>query len=299
MVQMCRNPTVKICDEHQLALSGILLLDIDQTLSILEHMDYLNAYKEMDSNYAKFTAGGHGAWIQDVYENLHLIRTAATASFNTCVNSSTLPFEVKSILHSLKRTYSRQYSIKGVNENTIIKDHLVPILDSFFPNDDYLTTYAADKEIAESSIRFTAIDPSLQKHAKKADYSVVHNPTKFALLTVEAKSCQNQSKSSSDVVKIGKYLKDLLDAAEAKGYQGLQLLGLVSRGDQINVYVVEHKYDCIYTMFKLNTLHIPIKYTDIHRAISAFEILSRLKQIVDYNVDIFEQAKDARCIAKD
>ncbi|KAL0140134.1 hypothetical protein V8B55DRAFT_1504444, partial [Mucor lusitanicus] len=251
MVQMCRNPTVKICDEHQLALSGILLLDIDQTLSILEHMDYLNAYKEMDSNYAKFTAGGHGAWIQDVYENLHLIRTAATASFNTCVNSSTLPFEVKSILHSLKRTYSRQYSIKGVNENTIIKDHLVPILDSFFPNDDYLTTYAADKEIAESSIRFTAIDPSLQKHAKKADYSVVHNPTKFALLTVEAKSCQNQSKSSSDVVKIGKYLKDLLDAAEAKGYQGLQLLGLVSRGDQINVYVVEHKYDCIYTMFKL------------------------------------------------
>lgn len=165
----------------------------------------------------------------------------------------------------------------------------MPMLDAVFPNDDYLTTYAADKEIKESAHRFVSMDPSLQKHAKKADYSVVHNQTKYALLAVEAKSCQNHA--STDLVKTGKYLKDLIDTAEAKGYQRLRLLGLVSRGEHISIYVVEHSHDFVYTMFKLDTLHIPVKYTDIHRALPAFEVLPRLKLIVDSNVDIINNPK--------
>ncbi|OAD05682.1 hypothetical protein MUCCIDRAFT_79231 [Mucor lusitanicus CBS 277.49] len=111
---------------------------------------------------------------------------------------------------------------------------------------------AADKE---SCYRCLSLDPSLVKHAKKADYSIVHNATNYALLALEAKSCSN------DLVKTGKYLKDLINAAKASGYQGLQLLGLVSRGDEISIYIVEHSSDVLFTMFKLDTIYIPVSMT--------------------------------------
>ncbi|KAF1799274.1 hypothetical protein FB192DRAFT_1344287 [Mucor lusitanicus] len=108
---------------------------------------------------------------------------------------------------------------------------------------------------AFATIRGRFDHPSLVKHAKKADYSIVHNATNYALLALEAKSCSN------DLVKTGKYLKDLINAAKASGYQGLQLLGLVSRGDEISIYIVEHSSDVLFTMFKLDTIYIPVSMT--------------------------------------
>ncbi|GAN03945.1 hypothetical protein MAM1_0051c03401 [Mucor ambiguus] len=285
LVKECQATRRKLADDEQLALSGIILLDNDHISNVLEHQDHLQAYREVEIKY-KTNDSTEDLAIADIVKCLDLIRTAArSTTVDTALDSSSLPTRVKTILYSLKSTYSRQYSVKGINENTVIKDYLVPMLDSFFPNSDYMTTYAADKEIKESSNRFMAIDPSLTKHSKKADYSVVHNATKYTLLTVEAKSCQQQSKSSSDLIKIGKYLKDVLEAAKKKGYQGLQLIGVVSSGEHINIYVLEHNYDYIYTLFKLDTIHIPVNYTNIHSVMPAFQIMPKLKNIVDANID--------------
>lgn len=295
IVSACSTTKLKILDEEQLALSGILLFDPDKLSNIFDHQDYLEACKNLDTYYKQFT----GFKSPHIAEHLDLIQSGnTTSSFETGLDSASLPHAVKTVMRSLKRTYSRQYCIRGLNENTLTKDFLVPMLDSIFPNDDYTTTYAAEKKIKESCHRLVSMDPSLQKHAKKADYSVVYNPTQYALLTVDAKSCQNQSRLSNDVVKIEKYLKDLIDAAEAKNYQGLQLVGLVSKGETIVIYVVEHKHDLIYTMFKLDTLYIPVSYKDIHHALPAFEVLPRLKLIVDSNVTTMNWPKQPSALKK-
>lgn len=182
IVHTCTASKSKISDEEQLALSGILLFDRDKISKVFEHQDYLEACKNLAAHYKQFT----GLKDSNIVEHLDLIRSADTSLFDTGLDSASLPTAVKTILRSLKRTYLPQYSIKGANEDTIIEDYLVPMLDSFFPNDDYLTTYAAGKEIKESCHRFVSMDPSLQKHAKKADCSVVHNPTQYPFLTVEA-----------------------------------------------------------------------------------------------------------------
>lgn len=174
IVSACSTTKLKISDEEQLASSGIPLFDPDKLSNIFDHQDYLEACKNLDTHYKQFA----GFKSSHIAKHLDRIRCGdTTSSFDTALDSASLPHAVKNVLHSLKRTYSRQYCIKGLNENTLIKDFLVPMLDSIFPNDDYTTTYAADKEIKESCHRFVSMDPSLQKHAKKADYSVVHNRT--------------------------------------------------------------------------------------------------------------------------
>ncbi|KAK4511794.1 uncharacterized protein ATC70_003793 [Mucor velutinosus] len=290
LIERCRRDKSKLSVQEQLALSGILLLDDRQQSDFLRNTDYVQACREMKLKYGQF-ADVENPSMHDVYKCIELIQNGDSSKVEDLLDTTNLPIRFKSILFSLSRTYGTSYSIKGANENTIIKDYLLPMLDSFFPNTEYSTTFAADKEIEESNNRFASIDPSLAKHVKKADYSIVHNATKYMLLTLEAKSCKQQHKSTTDLIKIGKYLKDIIDAAEIKGFKELKLVGLISSGEHVDAYLIAHDHDYIYTLYKLYTFHIPIDRTDIHRCIPAISIIPKLKNIVLASIDILNKPK--------
>ncbi|CAO3646802.1 unnamed protein product, partial [Mucor hiemalis] len=126
-----------------------------------------------------------------------------------------------------KRTFSPNYSTDSLNENTVIKDILVPFLDNTFSNTKKITAHAADKSISSSNSRFRKMDPSLLQQCKKADYSVVHNDSDLSLLVVEAKSYKANSKCKVDLVKMAKYMKEELQEAEKCGNAGVRLIGIM------------------------------------------------------------------------
>ncbi|KAI9244523.1 hypothetical protein EDC94DRAFT_590764 [Helicostylum pulchrum] len=82
------------------------------------------------------------------------------------------------ILFSLKSTYSQGYSADLLNESTIAKDSLVPLLDSYFPSIKKTTSFGADKDFPESRKRFKKMDPSLYEHVRRADFSIVSNSSR-------------------------------------------------------------------------------------------------------------------------
>ncbi|CAO3616690.1 unnamed protein product [Mucor fragilis] len=290
LIETCRSDKRKLSTQEQLALSGILLLDDRHQSDFLSNTHYVQACRELKLKYGQF-ADAVDPPMHDVYNCVELIRNGDSSKVEDLLDTSSLPIRFKTILFSLNRTYGASYSIKNANENTIIKDYLLPMLDPFFPNTEYSTSFAADKEIEQSNNRFISMDPSLAKHVKKADYSIVHNATKYTLLILEAKSCKQQHKSATDLIKIGKYLKDTIDAAESKGFRELKLVGLISSGEHVDAYLLAHDHDYIYTMYKLYTFHIPIDRTDIHRCVPALSIIPRLAKIILASVDLLNQPK--------
>ncbi|CEP18334.1 hypothetical protein [Parasitella parasitica] len=289
LTERCRSDKSKLSVQEQLALSGILLLDDRHQSDFLNNTHYFQACRDMKLKYGLLVTEDQS--MPDLYKCMGLIQKGESAKVDDLLDNSHIPIRFKTILFSLNRTYGTGYSIKDANENTIVKDCLLPILDPFFPNNEYSTTFAADKEIVQSNQRFAKMDPSLVDHVKKADYSIVHNTTKYTLLTLEAKSCKQKYKSATDLIKIGKYLKDTIDAAEKEGFADLRLVGLIASGDHVDVYIIAHDHDYIYTLYRLDTFHIPIDYTDIHRCIPAISIMPKLKNIVLSSIDVLNKPK--------
>lgn len=130
--------------QEQLALSGILLLDDRQQSDFLSNAHYVQACREMKLKYGQF-ADAKDLSMHDVYKCVELIQNGDSSKVEDLLGSSHLSIRLKTILFSLNRTYGASYSIKGANENTIIKDYLLPILDPFFPNTEYSTSFACEK----------------------------------------------------------------------------------------------------------------------------------------------------------
>ncbi|KAL7308072.1 hypothetical protein PS15m_011971 [Mucor circinelloides] len=78
--------------------------------------------------------------MHDVYKCVELIQNGDSSKVEDLLDSSNLLIRLKTILFSLNRTFGASYSIKNTNENTIIKDYLLPMLDPFFPNCNDLIT---------------------------------------------------------------------------------------------------------------------------------------------------------------
>ncbi|CAO0793057.1 unnamed protein product [Mucor circinelloides] len=98
----------------------------------------------MKLKYGQF-ADAKDLSMHDVYKCVELIQNGDSSKVEDLLGSSHLSIRLKTILFSLNRTYGASYSIKGANENTIIKDYLLPILDPFFPNTEYSTSFACEK----------------------------------------------------------------------------------------------------------------------------------------------------------
>ncbi|KAG1107733.1 hypothetical protein G6F42_016256 [Rhizopus arrhizus] len=139
-----RRNKSKLSVQEQLALSGILLLDDRQQSDFLSNAHYVQACREMKLKYGQF-ADAEDLSMHDVYKCVELIQNGDSSKVKDLLGSSHLSIRLKTILFSWNRTYGASYSIKGANENTIIKDYLLPILDPFFPNTEYSTSFAREK----------------------------------------------------------------------------------------------------------------------------------------------------------
>lgn len=62
-------------------------------------------------------------------------------------------------------------------------------------------TFGANKETIESKKRLTDIDPSLGKHVRKGDFSIVANHYQHLVFALESKSEHNKRQSKEDVIK--------------------------------------------------------------------------------------------------
>lgn len=156
------------------------------------------------------------------------------------------------LAHPTYQSASRRYCFHGI-------EHMEPATQSRAQMKTPLSRITSCLYWIHSSLTLNTQHPL---HVKKADYSTVHNATKYTLLNLEAKSCKQQHRSATDLIKIGKYSKDTIDAAEAKGFRGLQLVGLISSGEHVDAYLIAHDHDYIYTLYRLYTFHIPIDRID-------------------------------------
>jgi hypothetical protein len=92
--------------------------------------------------------------------------------------------------------------VENINESSIVKDCITPLLDYAFPNSRNYTTYGADKGIKESKRRFTEMDPSLTSQVRKGDFSIIANQSNHLIFALESKSEDTKGKSKGDVIKI-------------------------------------------------------------------------------------------------
>lgn len=73
-----------------------------------------------------------------------------------------------------KDIYCKGYSLKTMNENTLIKDGIAFFLWNYFPNTNQYTSHGAEKSIKESKRIFSEIDPSLKANVRRGDlYSII------------------------------------------------------------------------------------------------------------------------------
>ncbi|KAG0185108.1 hypothetical protein DFQ28_009933, partial [Apophysomyces sp. BC1034] len=101
-----------------------------------------------------------------------------------------------------------------------------------------------------------------------------------------------------DVVRMAKYLKDESQHAEKAGYQGLKLVGIISKGDALDTYVIEHKYDYIFTLYKLGSIHTAVDRNDFYRVIPMFRHMQIIQGVVNSSIDILCKLDKQRCALK-
>ncbi|KAI7869488.1 hypothetical protein BDF14DRAFT_1781876 [Spinellus fusiger] len=275
IVQECSGLDKNLKLDEELSLNCILLLDADFFSNILPTNVYEEVCVSMKEHYDKYKEKNNDLYAKEVFGFCLLLTQEKSDKVEKYIEESTLSFFIKTILFSLMNTYVKGYCIKDLDESTLVKDGIVSFLNPFFPNCKEYTTFGADKPIKESNTRFSKIDPSLSKHVKKADFSVVIRKKKM--------------KSKGDLVKISKYMKDTLDAIERDGYSNVSIVDMVFSGDSVSTYVMEHKHDYVYTFYKQGRFYIPSDHHDIFRIVPVFSILGQLKNIV------MESAKKLSC----
>ncbi|KAI8646281.1 hypothetical protein BD408DRAFT_428887 [Parasitella parasitica] len=146
------------------------------------------------------------------------------------------------------------------------------------------TTFGADKEIRESKKRFIDIDPSLSGHARKRDFSVVTNQSKHLIFALESKPERDKGGSNGDAIKMARYMKDTLDSIESEGFNNVVIAGMITSGACCSCYLMEHKYDYIYTFYKQSSFYIPIDYHDMYRINAIFPIMNQLKNVLQETI---------------
>lgn len=101
------------------------------------------------------------------------------------------------------------------------------------------------------------MNPSLVEQVKKADFSVIINHSGHLVFAVESKSERTKSKSKGDLTKMARYLKDTLDSIEADEFKEAAIAGMITSGVMSLVYVLEHRHDYVYTLFRQDCLYSP------------------------------------------
>lgn len=165
-----------------------------------------------------------------------------------------------------------------------MKDGILPVLENYFPNNKRYTAFDADKGIRESKKRFIDIDLSLSRHTRKGDFSVVTYQPKHLIFALESRPERNKGRSNGDVIKMARYMKDTLDSIESGGFNNVAIAAMITSRVCCSCYLMEHKYDYIYTLYKQSSFYIPIDYHDIFRINATFSIMNQLKNVLQETI---------------
>ncbi|KAI9276255.1 hypothetical protein BY458DRAFT_506118 [Sporodiniella umbellata] len=266
-----RNELVNNCTDCS------TVLEPDEELSI-------NACSEVKESFLKYKEKDVKSHVDGIFHFTKLITEGDFDEAEDELNVSNLPSHIKAILYRFKQTYCKGYSIKSLNESTTLKDGIFPFLENYFPNNKRYTTFGADKEIRESKKRFTDIDPSLNRNVRKGDFSIVTNQSKHLIFALESKPERNKGRSNGDVIKMARYMKDTLDSIESEGFNNVVIAGMITSGVFCSCYLMEHKYDYIYTFYKQSSFYIPIDYRDMFRINAIFPIMNQLKNVLQETI---------------
>lgn len=79
-------------------------------------------------------------------------------------------------------------------------------------------------------------------------------------------------------------MKDTIDSIESEGFNNVIIAGMITSGAYCSCYLMEHKYDYIYTLCKLSSFYIPISYQDMFRINGIFPIMNQLKNILQKTI---------------
>ncbi|KAK4516068.1 uncharacterized protein ATC70_011029 [Mucor velutinosus] len=284
------NGTI-LSEEEELAINGVVLLDDDLQSNMVDEDVYEEACQDMDERYRQYEETEE-TYSHCVMQFAKLMSKGRYCKAEEAINESSVPSHVKATLYSLKRTYGVGYNTETLNESTGVKDGILPFLDNLFPNCKKYTTYGADKGIEDSRKRFIEMDPSLQDHVRKADFSVVSNRSSHLILAVESKSERTRNKSKGDVTKMARYMKDTIDSIQRHGFQQVPIAGLITSGACCSVYIMSHQHDYLYTMFRQGRFYMPLNHHDMFRIGSIFSILQHLKKILEPTIHELSLLKD-------
>ncbi|KAI9247718.1 hypothetical protein BDA99DRAFT_471103 [Phascolomyces articulosus] len=192
----------------------------------------------------------------------------------------------QNIYDTLLKVYPSNYDTSDANEDTFVKDTISPILRSYFPNDEYITSEGANGVIQASCDSRRRFDDTAE--GKKGDYSINTNDGKFSqlVLLVECKPPRNSI--SGDIPKLARCLKDCLNKMTKDGADNFDLTvcGLVCEGRQCHIYAADHKFHGMYRCYEIGTFFIPQNRHDFDVMMGLFENMNTLQEIVIKNAKL-------------
>ncbi|KAG2229639.1 hypothetical protein BDF21DRAFT_498372 [Thamnidium elegans] len=269
LIRQCEANQEELQVDEELSVNGIILLDADLISNIVKEDVYEEACNVVESFFNKFSNTNNEPYLDYIFNFCMYMTKGKFEDAENYINSSSLPYYIKSILFSLKFRYSKCYSTDLVNESTAVKDSIVPLLDSYFPNTKKITRK-----------RSIDMDPSLSKHVRKADFSIVSNSSNHLILALETKSIKSQNKSANDLTNMARYMKDTIDDIESDGFKTVSIIGIIASGNTISTYIMTHSHDYLYYFYKLAKNYIATDYHDMCRIIPIFSVFDQLKNIV-------------------
>lgn len=138
------------------------------------------------------------------------------------------------------------------------------------------------------------MDSSLNDHVRKADFSIVSTLSSHMVFALEAKSEKCKDKSKGDLIKMARYMKDILDSTAMEGYQKVCIVGSISSGASVKSFIMEQSHDYLYTLYKQGEYYIPLNHYDMFRIMPIFSILEQQKNIVLQSIQELSQLQHER-----
>ncbi|CAO3641119.1 unnamed protein product [Cunninghamella blakesleeana] len=164
-------------------------------------------------------------------------------------------------------------------ESSFINQHLVPFLENIFEKDHRLKGKLGESFVMNGR----NIDNG--NASLMADYTVSYSPhagITFDLLVIEVKPISKNSSSQpqSDLVKLGKEMKRMIDYLADASIENISVCGVLVEGVNCFTYEMDLEYDGIYRMIQLGQFNLVRDVADILLLPKAIEYLLQTKAII-------------------
>lgn len=114
--------------------------------------------------------------------------------------------------------------------------------------------------------------------------TIVTSDSKHLVLALESKSERSKEQSKGDLIKMARYMKDTIDSIENEGFKDIVIAGMIISGVRCITYLMEHKYDYIYTLHRQSSFYIPVDYHDMCKINTTFPLMNQLKNILQETI---------------